>query len=333
MSIAEVSRAAHEVVQTAEVAENKINGGGKGLTPVEGLGTGGLAKEVPKVDIEEVNKAIKTWTARVANVSDNTPSFKGFRNTALIADRQTGPTCGYEALENGIQLVINDKGGANNQLSTVMRKMVAQDPLGWGAGKVVYEGKSYWALPFCKYTKMLGEFKIDSSLSHFSHEKLQHALTENRPVIICGDVGYLPQQYDQNGMHAVIVTDWDKQSGLYTIVDSNFPKESYRLDSQTLERFVNGSLPDDLKNSEYGNMVVINNQAAWDDVGNGGSVSFGGRMSESEYRKAMDAADKMEKRGDHHGAEKLRSEAAEARRSGVGARSSYNKTWDENHRR
>ena len=287
MSITAISHAVHEVSRMSEVTTSEICGVGW-RSNADGLAEGvGSAKEVSKVDISQVKEAIQTWTDRVANVPAETLSFKGFREVSLVADRQVGPTCGYEMLENSIQLMINGKTGANNQLSTVMQKMVAQNPLEWGAVKIAYEGKFYWMLPFGKYPKMLGEFKIDSGLSRFSHEKLQRAVAENRPVIVCGDVGALPN-YEQNGIHAVVITDWDAQKGVYTIVDSNFKGTTYQVDKSTLERFVNGHLPEELKNSACGTMVVINNRAAWDWSGAGGGVSFGKRISVSNFQKSID---------------------------------------------
>ena len=194
-------------------------------------------------------------------------SFGGFALTTPISDLQTGPTCGLESMENTIQLMKGDVTGQLNKLADEMQKKIAASPTRWDAIEVVDDDgtgvkQRYWLIPPASYPAMLKEYGVSAKLKRFSHETLQQAMAENRPVIVWGNVKYLEQYRGKEGLHAFVVTDWNPETGKYTILDSN-SRKPYDVDAELLKNFATVGIPAKLENLFTGRMCVCQDSARW----------------------------------------------------------------------
>ena len=195
-------------------------------------------------------------------------SFGGFALTTPISDLQMGPTCGLESIENTIQLMKGDVTGQLNKLADEMQKKIAASPTRWDAIEVVDDDgtgvkQKYWLIPPSSYPAMLKEYGVSAKLKRFSHETLQQAMAENRPVIVWGNVKYLEQYRGKEGLHAFVVTDWDPETGKYTILDSNNKGKPYDVDAESLKNFATTGISAKLENLFMGRMCVCQETAKW----------------------------------------------------------------------
>lgn len=198
-------------------------------------------------------------------------AFKGFTNIEPIADIQKAGTCWAESLENVIQLVKNDKNGKFNGLSEDIVKLIADNPSKWEAFEFPSEKNPLdrWNIDPKYYPKVLGEYGVEAKNVQFSHETLQKALSEKKPVILFGDVKHLDKYEGKRGGHALVAVDWEPDSGHYVLLDSNF-KNVYKVSPKELERFAKGQFADNVIGWVAGffqgpDMTVVQDQAQWSD--------------------------------------------------------------------
>ena len=139
--------------------------------------------------------------------------FTGLGNVHLLADLQTGPTCGYETIENIVQCFHTD---ITNNFSDQLQ--------------IDYPGRG-GALNPEDYQEILSSYDIPSHWANFDHQELANALDENRPVVFVGDAHNLdPISYpDSQSWHAITLTDVSRNLDGdvigYRGIDSNFPYE------------------------------------------------------------------------------------------------------------
>lgn len=178
-------------------------------------------------DIQEaLQEAIKQ-----SHSSGHEISFKGFAAIEPLADLQVGPTCGFEAIENFIQL---GNPGCTNTLSDYLQQSEFFD----GGGKLVPGGV---ALDPLHYQHILGDFGIGTQWYDFSHETLTQAVEGNRGVLAVGDAHFLdPTAYSsKNAYHAFMITDVTRgPSGEitgYKGLDSNFQQKEVYWTPEAIE--------------------------------------------------------------------------------------------------
>ncbi|MBN1187326.1 MAG: hypothetical protein JXB49_33925 [Bacteroidales bacterium] len=170
-------------------------------------------------------------------VSNDQLAFKGFFNVEPIADLQNGPTCGFEAIENFIQL---NNPNISNNLSEYLQNNEIFD-----FGGQLSEGGI--TLDPNHYQHILNDFGIRTAWLSYNSEILSHAISENHGVLVVGDAHYLnPEAYPNKGSyHAFMVTDTIKDSAgaitAYKGLDSNFPNQESIWSSECLENAINHS--------------------------------------------------------------------------------------------
>lgn len=143
----------------------------------------------------------------------------GIDGIAAIADRQIGPTCGLEAVENIVQLFLS---APNNLSQTTLGPMASQlGYLVWGA-----QGPMLVAAAF---QPLLARFGIPTQWVSLDHQHLVNALAQNRVAIAVVDAHHLnPRAYPlRNSWHAIIITNFVTDAGgqwvlRYAGIDSNF---------------------------------------------------------------------------------------------------------------
>lgn len=149
-------------------------------------------------------------------------TFSGVTQVAPLADKQSGPTCGFEAVENIIQL-----------FHTVGNDLVEKDLLPRAiAHKVAVRVPEGFSLDLRGYQLLLGDYGIPARWYYFDHlQVVVPALWNNRGVLVVGDAHHLnPQMYPQQpSYHAFAVTNYyTEQSGYYLMgyvgIDSNVAK-------------------------------------------------------------------------------------------------------------
>jgi hypothetical protein len=136
-----------------------------------------------------------------------------------IIDQQEGSMCGFEAVENVLQLYVPvDNSVSHTDLVARAHKYGA---LGW-------TGSSYF-LDIAGYEPLLRDYGIGSRWTPFSHEALIDAVWSNRVAIVLVDGCQLdPESYSSpNSFHVVVVTnlvtDATRRTALaYVGIDSNF---------------------------------------------------------------------------------------------------------------
>jgi hypothetical protein len=147
----------------------------------------------------------------------------GFTNVAPIVDLQSGPTCGFEAIENIIQLFYP----VSNNLS---RGDLLQRALRYGGVVATENGP---ILRTEVYRQLLHDYQIPSRWYPFLHyQTIIPALMANRGVLIIGDAHYLDGGIYpwQGSWHAYVLTNFctnysDQLILSYVGIDSNFPGE------------------------------------------------------------------------------------------------------------
>lgn len=148
-------------------------------------------------------------------------SVSGFTQVSMLADKQRGPTCGFEAIENIIQLFQ----GVGNNFSQ-QRLIPAARAL--GLVNDTHEGP---ILMSQGYRRILQEYGISSKWYPFNHlETVIPALKNNHGVLVVGDAHQLdPMTYRRpNAWHAYVLTnyytdEWGNYALGYVGIDSNFP--------------------------------------------------------------------------------------------------------------
>jgi len=157
--------------------------------------------------------------------------FKGAINIDSLSDQQIGPTCGFEALENIIELC---------QPAYRGRDLVRADLIGRAHGYNAVDRAG--ALMVQCYQRILYDYQIVAYWYPFDHQQvLLPALSNNQGVLVIGDAHYLnPEAYRINpSLHAFVLTNYytDGTGQViqgYTGVDSNFSFQ------QRPEQFVQG---------------------------------------------------------------------------------------------
>jgi len=143
----------------------------------------------------------------------------GVIDVESIIDQQEGSMCGFEAVENVLQLYVAvDNSVSHTDLITLAYKYRA---LGW-------TGSSYF-LDIKGYEPLLREYGIASHWTPFSHETLMETVCSNRVAIVLVDGSQLdPGSYSTpNSFHVVLVTNLVTDAVhhtplAYVGVDSNF---------------------------------------------------------------------------------------------------------------
>lgn len=152
------------------------------------------------------------------SLSGHEVSFKGLTAIEPLADLQVGPTCGFEAIENFIQI---NNPGYTNTLSDYLQRSELFD----SGGHLVTAGM---ALDPMHYQHILSDFGIQTQWHQFSHNDLAQAIDENRGVLAVGDAHYLdPATYpSEHSYHAFMITDITRgplgNITCYKGIDSNF---------------------------------------------------------------------------------------------------------------
>lgn len=142
----------------------------------------------------------------------------GVKTPRKIIDQQRGPECGYEAVENVIQLV---HPFGNHVSEKVLKRRAAL--LGF-AGTV--GGQS--VLSVLGYEQLLADYGIASTWTRFDADELITALRENRVAIAVVDPMVLdPEHYPPGDeLHAIVVTNFGVDGNGKVIrctgIDSNF---------------------------------------------------------------------------------------------------------------
>jgi len=158
--------------------------------------------------------------------------FAGAAQVEPIADQQIGPTCGFEALENLIQLFYpTDNNFAQRELL----------PLARDAGCLV-RGSDGDSLALKGYQPLLAHFGITARWYPLDHQQvLIPALHANRGVLAIGP-GYAlnPNVYAPNGIHAIVITNYYTDEPAlqvlgYVGIDSNFPNQQTLWPWQAIE--------------------------------------------------------------------------------------------------
>lgn len=160
-------------------------------------------------------------------------TFSGATRVAPLADKQTGATCGFEAIENIIQLFLNV--GNNLVEADLLPRALARGVAMPGAGE--------YRLSIHGYLKILEEYGIPARWYPFDYRQVViPAQWNNRGVLVVGDAHYLnPQMYPrQLSWHAFVLTNYyTDQSGYHLIgyigLDSNVPKTEVAWPFQSVE--------------------------------------------------------------------------------------------------
>jgi hypothetical protein len=148
--------------------------------------------------------------------------FSGLSYVERLADKQIGPTCGFEAIENIIQLFRREE----NDL-TERYLIPRSDQLGF----TQYDNRGP-SLALQGYIPLLKDFNIPAQWYPFDHRQvIIPALRSNRGVLAVGDATFLNQQlYPAVGSwHAFILTNFytDQSTNFiigYVGIDSNIAR-------------------------------------------------------------------------------------------------------------
>ena len=164
----------------------------------------------------------------------------GVTHLESIIDQQEGPTCGFEAVENTIQLFYP----VGNQLS---RNVLIQRASNLGA--LLTDGSGY-ILDVSGYQAILQDFRIASTWYAFDHDVLIDAVWNDRAAILLVDGNKLDRpNYSRPGSwHAILVTnlitDLTHETALaYVGIDSNFARQQRIWQCDALEKAANAYGP------------------------------------------------------------------------------------------
>ncbi len=168
--------------------------------------------------------------------SNHQIAFKGFANVEPIADRQIGPTCGFEAIENIIQLF-------KNTSNTLTENDLQPRACRYG---FAIKGTSGYSLDIAGYVPILADYGISARWYPFDHLRVViPALQENRGVLLIGDAHCLnPQAYHgPESWHAFLITNYyTDETQIYVLgyigIDSNFSYQQTPWSYQNVEAAV-----------------------------------------------------------------------------------------------
>jgi hypothetical protein len=127
--------------------------------------------------------------------------FQGAANVGDRADKQQGPTCGFEAIENIVQLFLE----TGDELSSTHLLPLAQQH---GVASLGEDGHRL-ALP--GYHLLLQQFNIPARWYPFDHAGvIIPALSQNRVVLVVGEANSLnPAMYPwRDRSHAFVLTNY-----------------------------------------------------------------------------------------------------------------------------
>jgi len=176
----------------------------------------------------------------------------GVTHFESIIDQQEGATCGFEAVENVLQLYVP----VDNNVSRtdLLSRAHAYGALWW-------DGSSH-LLDVGAYQQILQDYGIQSHWAPFSHDALIDAVWSNRVAIVVVDGNLLdPRTYTApNSWHAImvtnLVTDLTHRTALaYAGADSNFGGQQRFWSVDVLER-ASTAFP-------YWSMLVTDDPARW----------------------------------------------------------------------
>lgn len=162
--------------------------------------------------------------------------FQGAASVEPIADQQQGPTCGFEAVENVIQLFRP----AGNYLSD--RELVVK-AMQYGGLEKDADG---YSLDPRVYRTILLDYSIGTHWYPFDYAGVViPALLSNRVILAMGDSHYLnPIAYpDRGGGHAFVITNfYTDETGTYfggcVGIDSNFSQQQSVWDYVSLQNCI-----------------------------------------------------------------------------------------------
>jgi hypothetical protein len=148
--------------------------------------------------------------------------FKGVINESRISNKQQGPTCGFEAIANIIELCRPEYAG---------KDLVKEDLLGRAQGYRAVDQQG--TLAIWAYQRILKDYLISSLWYPFDHYQIiLPALLNNLGMVIVGDAYFLNSEaYKRSGSHAFVLTNYyTEESGHYSMgytrIDSNFSFQS-----------------------------------------------------------------------------------------------------------
>lgn len=161
--------------------------------------------------------------------------FGGAVNVKPIADRQQGPTCGFEAIENIIQLfhpVGND----------LVERDLLPRALHYGIAVPSLGG---YLLDFRGYQRLLLDYGIPAHWYPWDYRVIIPALKDNRGILVISDAHELNAvAYSKKGSaHAIVLTNYYTDSSTHYLrgyigVDSNFPQIQTLWPSQNMDNAV-----------------------------------------------------------------------------------------------
>jgi hypothetical protein len=159
--------------------------------------------------------------------------FKGFKHVEPIADEQSGPTCGFEAIENILQLFhrVSDDLTKRDLLPRALR---------YGVARPVHGG---YSLDIRAYQRILCDYGIIARWYPFDHQQvIIPALRGNHGVLVVGDAHFLNQQaypYPNSGHAFVLANYYTEETGYFILgyvgIDSNFARQEMVWPYQTVE--------------------------------------------------------------------------------------------------
>jgi hypothetical protein len=182
----------------------------------------------------------------IRNASRNI-AFKGFTHIEPIADKQTGPTCGFEAIENIIQLFYKDT--PNNLSETDLlpwakthQVQVGNDKQELAVDVSEHPERPAYVLNHLGYIPILAKYGISAQRYEFNHlQVIIPALQQNKGILLIGDAHCLnPAAYRPNSYHAFILTNYfvdESETNIlgYVGIDSNFANKETSWYCQNVE--------------------------------------------------------------------------------------------------
>jgi hypothetical protein len=154
-------------------------------------------------------------------------------NVRAIADEQKGPTCGFEAVENILQMFYD----VGNNLSDTDLLVRAKR-----YGAVIHTPAGYM-LHIGAYRRILADYGIACRWYPFDRDRvLLPALYNNQGVLAVGEGYHLDRKhYTSKGAHAFVLTNYFTDVARryifgYTGIDSNVSNVEVRWPWQNVER-------------------------------------------------------------------------------------------------
>lgn len=162
----------------------------------------------------------------------------GVKTPRRIIDQQRGSECGYEAVENAIQLVHPVK---NNVSERDLKPRSIRYGYAWARkGDLLLDTQGYQPL--------LTAHQIASKWLQYDRRTLTEALRANRVAIAVVNPHYLdPLRYSFEGdLHAIVITNFATDSNrkfmAYTGMDSNSGGKEVRWPMEAVERGIAAGL-------------------------------------------------------------------------------------------